>query len=131
MNCLYQLVRKYPLSVLLFLVIWYLSFFTPPQTELDNVEFIDKWVHVTMYGGTCTVLWIEYLRRHRRLDAVKLLLFAWLAPILMSGLIEILQENCTDGRRSGDWLDFAANATGVTLAAAIGLGLWKAKVFRR
>jgi hypothetical protein len=35
----------------LFALIWYLSFFTPPQTELDNVEFIDKWVHIIMYGA--------------------------------------------------------------------------------
>lgn len=123
MKYLYQSVRKYPLSVVLFLVIWYLSFFTPPQTRLDDVQFIDKWVHIIMYGGTCTVLWIEYLRRHDRLYAVSLSLLAWAAPILMSGLIEILQENCTGGRRSGDWLDFAANATGVTLAAGIGLAI--------
>lgn len=46
---------------------------------------------------------------------------AWLAPIIMSGIIELLQEYCTDGRRSGDWMDLAANATGVTLAMAVGI----------
>lgn len=60
----YQLVRKYPVSIVLFLVIWYLSFFNPPKTELDEVAFIDKWVHVIMYGGTCSVLWIEYIMKH-------------------------------------------------------------------
>ena len=39
----------------------------------------------------------------------------------MSGIIELFQEYCTGGHRSGDWLDFAANATGVTIAALIGL----------
>lgn len=122
MHYLYQLVRKYPVSVVLFLVIWYLSFFTPPRTELDNVRFIDKWVHITMYGGTCTVLWIEYLRRHKHITAkCKLILMAWVAPIIMSGTIELLQAYCTNGRRSGDWIDLAANATGVTLAMVIGL----------
>lgn len=121
MKYLYQSVRKYPLSVLLFLAIWYLSFFTPPKTELDTVEFIDKWVHIIMYGGTCAVLWTEYLRKHVYLNRRKLLLLAWLAPIVMSGAIELLQEYCTGGRRSGDWLDLAANATGVTLAAVAGL----------
>lgn len=38
-----------------------------------------------------------------------------------SGAIELLQEHCTDGRRSGDWLDLAANAVGVTLAALFGI----------
>lgn len=120
MQYLYQSLRKYPLSVALFLVIWYLSFFTPPKTELDDVAFIDKWVHVIMYGGTCSVLWMEYIIRHKSLNRRRLVLLAWLAPIVMSGVIELLQEYCTGGRRSGDWLDLAANATGVTLAAAAG-----------
>ena len=125
MYYLFQLIRKYPLSVLCIATIWYLSFFTPPRTELDNVKFIDKWVHITMYGGTCGVMWIEYLRKHRFMIAVKwkLMLWIWLAPIVMSGIIELLQEYCTNGRRSGDWLDLAANATGVTLATVIGR-LW-------
>ena len=119
-----QLVRTYPVALLCFLLIWYLSFFTPPKTELDDVAFIDKWVHVVMYGGSCLVLWIEHLRHHhltkQPLCRQRLLLWAWVAPILMSGLIELLQAYCTGGRRSGDWLDFAANAVGVTGAALVG-----------
>lgn len=119
-----QLVRTYPVALLCFLLIWYLSFFTPPKTELDDVAFIDKWVHVVMYGGSCLVLWIEHLRHHhltkQPLCQQRLLLWAWVAPILMSGLIELLQAYCTGGRRSGDWLDFAANAVGVTGAALVG-----------
>ena len=121
-----NIVRKYPVSVFFFVVIWYLSFFTPPKTELDEVAFIDKWVHVAMYGGTCGTLWIEYLLRHKwPCDRRKLTLWAWVMPILMSGCIELLQEYCTNGRRSGDWIDLAANATGVTLAALFGLALKK------
>ena len=123
---LVKTVRKYPVSVFFFLVIWYLSFFTPPKTELDEVAFIDKWVHVAMYGGTCATLWIEYLLRHKWVcDKTKLILWAWAMPILMSGCIELLQQYCTGGRRSGDWIDLAANATGVTLAALFGLVLRK------
>ena len=48
-----------------------------------------------------------------------------LAPILMSGVIELLQAYCTGGRRSGEWADFAANATGATLALLIGILLAK------
>lgn len=121
-----NIVRKYPVSVFFFVVIWYLSFFTPPKTELDEVAFIDKWVHVAMYGGTCATLWIEYLLRHKWVcDKTKLILWAWAMPILMSGCIELLQQYCTGGRRSGDWIDLAANATGVTLAALFGLALRK------
>lgn len=116
----YRFLKRYPVSTVLFLVIWYLSFFTPPTTELDSVAFIDKWAHIAMYGGTCAVLWFEYLKKHGRADRMKLALWAWLAPIVMSGAIELLQAYCTGGRRSGDWLDLAANASGVTLAALIG-----------
>lgn len=74
-----------------------------------------------MYGGTFTILWIEYTVKHNKPDYEKLFFWAWLMPIIMSGIIELLQEYCTGGHRNGDWLDFAANATGVTIAALIGL----------
>lgn len=44
------------------------------------------------------------------------------APILMSGIIELLQDRLTT-TRSGDWWDLAANAVGVLLATAVGRGL--------
>ena len=116
-----SLVRHYPFSCLLIAVIWVLCFCAPPHTPLDNVAFIDKWTHIVMYAGTCMTIWLEYLRRHKDVSFRRLFAWAWLAPVLMSGLIEILQATCTGGRRSGDWLDFAANTAGVTLAAVIGI----------
>lgn len=124
-----RLARKYPLSCLFLTVIWILCFCYPPHTPLGNIAFIDKWTHIAMYAGTCTAIWIEYLRCHERTDWKRLFTWAWLAPVLMSGLIELLQAYCTGGRRSGDWLDFAANTAGATLAAAIGILLarWRAR----
>lgn len=116
-----RLIRTYPVSCLLLAAIWVLCFCTPPHTPLDNVAFIDKWTHIVMYASTCAAIWIEYLRAHKTLSRRRLFVWAWLAPVLMSGLIELLQAYCTGGRRSGDWLDFAANAIGVTLAAVIGI----------
>ena len=121
MKYLAHLATQYTLSLLLIAVIWVLCFCTPPHTPLDHVSFIDKWTHLVMYGGTCSVIWIEYLRRHSSLDKGKLFRWAWLAPIIMSGIIELLQEHCTNHTRSGEWLDFLANSTGVTLAVGIGL----------
>ena len=120
-------VRKYPLSVVCIVIIWILSlvpFF--PETPLDNVKFIDKWTHLVMYGGTCCVIWWEYARRHLHPDYEKLFFWAWLMPIVMSGVLELLQEYATT-TRNGDWYDLAANATGVTLAAIIGLLFYKLK----
>lgn len=120
MHLIYQKLRKYPISILCIATIWILSLIKMPETEFDTIEFIDKWVHVLMYGGTCSVIWIEYLWQHRcsAFSAIKLFIWTWLMPILMSGTLELLQEYCTTSR-SGDWLDLAANATGVTLAALI------------
>lgn len=131
MQKLYQFIRKYPFSILCFIAIWYLSFFTPPKTELEEIPFIDKWVHILMYCGACTVLWIEYLRKHLSLNKGKLFAWAWLAPIVMSGLIEILQEYCTNHRRSGEWIDFLANSTGITLAVVIGLLIYLFKTLNK
>ena len=122
MHFLLHYLRKYPFSTFCILLIWILSF-VPffPETHLNDVAFIDKWVHVIMYGGTFLVLWIEYIRQHRSPDYEKLFFWAWLMPVAMSGIIELLQEYCTGGTRSGEWLDLAANSTGITFAAVIGL----------
>jgi len=112
--------RKYKLSAICILLIWYLSvWFIPPHTPLDNVKFIDKWTHFIMYGGTCSVIWWEYLRSHDSISWLRLFLLAWLAPIVMSGCLELIQTYCTTNR-AGEWLDLAANATGCTIGAAIG-----------
>lgn len=122
MRYLLHLVSHYPLSSFLILVIWLLCFWLiPPHTPLNDVAFIDKWTHLVMYLGTGIVIWWEYLRRHEKVSWSKALLGAWIGPTIMSGLIEILQAYCTGGRRSGEWLDFAANATGATLALLIGI----------
>ena len=121
MNYLRHLVTKYPLSSLLIVVIWILCFCTPPHVRLHHVNAIDKWTHAVMYLGTCATIWWEYLRQHTKVDWRKALLLAWWAPIAMSGVIELLQAHCTGGRRSGEWLDFAANSVGATLALFIGI----------
>ena len=105
-----QLMRFYPLSWLCIAIIWVACFCTPPHTSLDDVPFMDKWTHIAMYAGTCSG--------------------AWLAPVMMSGLIELLQAYCTGGRRSGDWLDFLANATGATLGCLLGYLVYRVKYNR-
>ena len=124
MNLVKHFIVKYPLSCLCVAAIWVLFFCTPPHTPLDQVAFMDKWTHLVMYGGTCSVMWIEYLRCHRRPSLKRLFVFDWLAPVLMSGVIELLQAYCTGGRRSGDWYDFAANTTGAVIGAIVGLTFW-------
>ena len=114
--------KRYPVSLLVISAVVYLSFFRPPSTELDGIPNIDKVVHVCMYFGMSGMLWFEFLRAHRR-DHTPLWhawVGAFLCPVLFSGVMELLQAYCTT-YRGGDWLDFAANATGAVLASAVAL----------
>lgn len=114
-----QFIQRYPASLLLTLAVLYLSLSRIPHTELDDVPFIDKWVHIVMYGGYTLVIWCEYLRSHARIHFTHTLLGIVIGPIVMSGLIELLQEYCTE-TRSGDWFDLLANTLGIILAAIAG-----------
>ena len=122
-----RFVRKYPLSLFCILLIWVLSL-TPffPETPLDDVQFIDKWTHLVMYGGTCIVIWWEYLRHHSSIDWRKVVLLAVIGMIFLGGLMEILQAYCTT-TRSGEWLDFWADSVGVLLGFVVGLLIKKSR----
>ena len=131
MHRLKHLLKNYPLSSICIIAVWIVCLIPVPETPLKHTAFIDKWTHIGMYAILCLLIWVEYWKnlsekeRHFTLSThVKnLLLCGWLAPMLMSGLIEIIQENCTGGNRSGEWLDFAANCTGATLTLCVGM-LW-------
>lgn len=122
MKFVLHFIKKYPFSLLCIALVWYLSiwFVLPEQVELPSINFLDKWTHFVMYGGTCSVIWIEYLRHHRQLDWENIFFWAWLIPVLMGGLIELVQAYCTTNR-SGEWLDWLADGVGVTLAIGVGL----------
>jgi VanZ family protein len=122
MSDLQTLVKRYPVSSLLVVSIWIICLVPIPEdVPLGDVPMMDKWTHFVMYGVLCTVVWWEYLRRHRQKNASKLFLLAFLAPIVMSGLIELAQAHLTGGNRSGDWFDFLANSIGVVLGNVIGI----------
>ena len=122
-------IRRHPISVILILVIWYLSLFTPPKTELANVRFIDKWAHLLMYGSLAFVLWMEDWRVRKASPSMPRALALYIGPVAMSGLIELAQAYCTTDR-SGDWLDLAANAIGA-LAGIVLSGMLARKMRKK
>ena len=122
--------KKYPLSWLIVFTILYLSFFKPPQTDMEEIPGIDKLVHICMYGGLCFLLWIEYLRSHQTIDRLKMFIGGILLPIAFSGTIELAQSYCTE-HRGGDWLDLAANTTGVLLAALVGYYVLRPLIWKK
>lgn len=110
--------KTYPFALIIVIIICYLSFFKPPKTDMNEIPYIDKLVHICMYGGLTLIIWLEYLRKHSAINWKRLSIGGIILPIAMSGCIEVLQATCTDNR-SGDWLDLLANTIGVVLACLI------------
>ena len=73
-------IKKYPISLFIILTVIYLSFFKPPKTDLNEIPNLDKLVHICMYFGMSGMLWLEFLRAHRRDDAP--LWHAWVGAFL-------------------------------------------------
>ena len=66
-----------------------------------------------MYFGMSGMLWLEFLRAHRR-DRTPMWhawVGAFVCPVLFSGAVELLQAFCTT-YRGGDWLDFCSQYHG-------------------
>ena len=119
--------RNYPISICIALGIWFLCLIKPPHTELMDFQNSDKVAHSIAYVIFGSVIWLEYLRRHDRIDWRKILLLPVLGMILLGGLMELLQAYCTT-TRSGEWLDFCADTVGVLLGNGIG---WLTKITLR
>ena len=125
-------IKKYPVSLVIILAVIYLSFFKPPTTDLGTIPNLDKVVHICMYFGMSGMLWLEFLRAHRR-DRTPMWhawVGAFVCPVLFSGAVELLQAFCTT-YRGGDWLYFAANTTGAVLASLVACFVLKPRVMRK
>ena len=115
-----KFIKRYPLTIIVIIAIFYLSFFTPPKLTDVEVPFYDKWGHLCMYGGLASVIWYEYLRANRKhFITEKIISYAFIFPVFLGGAIELGQKYLTTNRE-GDWLDFAANSLGVILAWLVG-----------
>ena len=99
----------------------------PENPPLGDVPLMDKWVHMVMYGGLVVVMWMDHVVRNKRT-------FSWAARIIMllyaialGGVMELVQAYLTTCR-SGDWIDFEADAVGALLGKLLCAGLnWKLK----
>ena len=113
--------RHYPFALIIIVVIALLSLLPIPDMKMGvEVPLADKWTHMVMYAALTLAIWFDYRRCHQRLETGKLLLWAFLAPIAMGGLLELAQAYLTTCR-SGEWLDFVANTIGVCLGTIGGL----------
>ena len=121
MSIIKHILTKYPFSCIIVIGTWILCFMTIPETPLSSVRFIDKWTHSLIYLVLGISISLEYLRNTKQPSPKFIIVWVWFLPIIMGGLIEVLQSYCTNGNRSGEWLDFFADAIGSTIAVLIGI----------
>ena len=122
---LHKYLCRYPIALMLAVGIVLLSLLPIPEIKLaEEVPLADKWTHMVMYGVLTLAIWFDYRRSHRQYNARKLLVFAFLAPIAMGGILELMQAYLTTCR-SGEWLDFVANTIGVCIGSAVGILITK------
>lgn len=126
--------RRYPITFLLAFAVVLLSLLPVPDVRMTvEVPLMDKWAHMVMYGVLTLVIWLEYIKAHRQMRSRRLLLLAFLAPIAMGGVLELMQAYLTTCR-SGEWLDFVANSIGAVVGAGCGLlasRLWERSIGRQ
>lgn len=114
-----NILRRYLITLLFTAAIFTVCLIPVPETQIDDVSLIDKQAHMLMFFFLGIVFWTEYWRSRSALRGMRLFAAAVALPVAMGGLIELMQETLTDCR-SGDWLDFAADAAGVVAGAAVG-----------
>ena len=120
MNIL-KMIRNYPLTTCLQVIIWVLCLMPIPETPLSDVKMIDKWTHMVMFGTLGLVALWEYARKKNTSPRWgKVFLLGRVMPSLTGGLVELVQRFCTGGMRSGEWLDFAADCIGALVAFLTG-----------
>jgi VanZ family protein len=113
-----QLLRHYPISIIIAIGIIYLSCFKPPQNSLEEIPNMDKVVHFSMYCCFSLLIWLEYLRSHHFQKST----FTWhswllglIVPIFLGCSMELAQRFLTD-YRAFEWGDIAANTSGAVFA---------------
>jgi len=132
MGRIWRFIRDYPFSIIIVLVITYLSLAQPPKIGVLLFKNSDKIIHFCMYGTLSGVFWIEFLLKHRKKKANYLYAFigAVLYPILFGGALELCQRYFTK-YRSGDWWDFLANMEGVVLASLIAWFILRPRIIKK
>lgn len=115
---------KYKFTILITIVITILCVIPVPDVpELGEVPFFDKWVHFVMFGSMTFAMYLDRKFTKQNINII-FILIAFLLPSLWGGLMELVQNYCTTCR-SGDWLDFYADAFGAFLSTLLSLLLWK------
>ena len=99
----------------------------PEEAPLGDVPLIDKWVHMVMYAGLVFMMWVDHVVRSKQEYTWTVRILILLYAIVLGGAMELVQAYLTTCR-SGDWIDFEADAVGALIGKLICVGLnWKFK----
>lgn len=127
-------IRKYLLTIIISVVIIVLSTIPIPENPpLGDVPLIDKWVHMVMYGGLALIVWVDHVVRGKNPFTRKARILTMLYALALGGAMELVQAYLTTCR-SGDWIDFEADAVGVLIAMLCIIfidKLWREKILAR
>ena len=105
MKRMLSLLRRFPMVIAMTIFILVVSLIPIPETPLSSITLIDKWTHIGLYTILGMVVAHEYFHNQKPVTPKGMFLGVWLLPSLLGGAIELLQAYCTNGNRSGEWLD--------------------------
>ena len=115
--------KTYLLTTIVSLAIVVLSTIPiPEEAPLNGVPLIDKWVHMVMYGGLLFVMWVDHVVRGKKRFSWNARIIMLLYAIVLGGAMELVQAYLTTCR-SGDWIDFEADAIGAAVGCLLCMGL--------
>jgi len=114
-------------SLIIIAGILYLSF-APPSTfnGVPSFTYEDKLVHLLLYSGLTFILIFDFHKRNKHIN-IKSLSFLFICiftPILLGGLVEILQP-IYFAPRTAEWFDWFSDIAGTLL------GLFSARLLKK
>ena len=110
-------IKRYIFTAICVIAILILSLFPVPEVpDLNEVPFIDKWTHMVMYAGLMVCLWFDW-KRNKLQPQWGRSLIAWISCTALGGIIELVQPLVN---RSGEWMDFYADAAGTLIGWIMG-----------
>jgi len=113
----YKFKAYHLISPSIYLVIAYLCLTNRNFQSPVDIQFIgvDKLVHSALYFLLTAGTLLELVKMKMYTRIYLTFFWAFFVPVLFGGFIELAQHYLVQGR-TGDWLDFAANVTGVVMA---------------
>ncbi|MFZ4726168.1 MAG: VanZ family protein [Paludibacter sp.] len=111
-----KFLRLYWKSIAIAIIILYLSF-APPSTfkKIPTFEIVnlDKIVHFLMYASFTFILMFDFFRYNKNNINFRTFVYQCVIfPIIFGGIIEIMQSSFF-APRTGSWIDFMFNISGV------------------